>query len=152
MKEIPPINVDIFIDEEKFSRNINEDLNVSDENLDECLCKQASLYAYYSMRFQQANELKNNAEFEYDNIVNFTIKQVRESCSESKSRVTEKQVMAIVDTTDEVLNAKKRFLNLSSQRDYLYSLVKALEHKKDTIITLAYKKRSEMDALIHKTI
>lgn len=152
MQPIPPINIDINIGEEKFTRNINEDLNVSEDDLDECLSKQAALYAYYHLRFHQANELKNFAELEYENTLNEAIKIARDTLIDSKNRVTDKQVMAIVNSSPEVLKSRKKFLNLSSQRDYLYSLVKALEHKKDTIITLAYKKKAEIEALIHRTI
>ncbi len=152
MKEIPPITIDVTIGEEKFTRDINEDLIVSPDNLDECLEKQASLYAYYSIRLQQATAIKDQLQFEFDKTSNFAIQTARAEFAGTSTRITDKQVMAIVDTEESVLEAKQEYLDASKQRDELYSLVRALEHKKDAVLAIAYRRRSEIDALMHSSI
>jgi len=152
MEEIPQITVDITIGEEKFTRNINEDLMADPNNLDECLGKQAALYAYYSMRLQQATAMKDQAQFELDKTTNLAIQTARVTFIGSNTRITDKQVMAIVDTEPAVLLARQEYLNANKQRDQLYSLVRALEHKKDAVLAIAYRRRSEIDAMMHNTV
>ena len=147
MEAIPHIEVDITIFEETFTRNINEDLLVSSEHLDECLEKQAALYAYYSVRMQQATTMRDQAEFEYSKIINEAMQVVRVELIDEKIRVTDKQVEARVKSIPEIILAKQEYLDACSKRDQLYALVRALEHKKDAVLALAYRRRSEIDAL-----
>lgn len=152
MEDIPRIDVDITIYEEKFTRNINEDLLVSSDSLDECLEKQAALYAYYSVRMQQATAIRDQAEFEYDKLINEAMQVARVELIDEKVRVTDKQVDARVKSLREVIQLKKEYLDACSKRDQLYALVRALEHKKDAVIALAYRRRSEIDAITNKVI
>lgn len=150
MEAIPRIEVDITIYEETFTRNINEDLLVSSDSLDECLEKQASLYAYYSIRMQQATAIRDQAEFEYDKIINEAMQIVRVELIDEKIRVTDKQVEARVKNLPGVMRLKQEYLDACSKRDQLYALVRALEHKKDAVLALAYRRRSEIDALTNQ--
>jgi len=152
MKDIPEMKIDINIDEKKFSRDINEDLLIDSNNLDEALEKQAALYAYYSITLQQATALRDQAEFDYERTLNDAIQTARTEFSGSEKRITDKQVMAVVGNAPEVLAAKQLFLKFSAQRDQLYALVRALEHKKDNLIAIAYRRRSEIEAIGNKTI
>ena len=152
MEDIPQITVEVKIGEEEFTRNINEDLLVDPNNLDECLEKQAALYAYYSVRLQQATALRDQLEFEMEKTTNIAIQTARAEFIGSSTRITDKQIMAIVDTEASVLAARQEYLDAGKQRDQLYSLVRALEHKKDAILAVAYKRRSEIDALMHSSV
>lgn len=147
MKPIPEIKISIQIGEKFFDRNINEDLEVHPHNLDEALMYQASLYAYYSIRLQQMNALRDQAEFEYDKALNEHMSIVRDELTGSGVKTTDKIVTAMVNSRPEVLEARQKFLDKSSDRDQLYALVRALEHKKDAVIALAYQRRSEMEAI-----
>ena len=107
MEDIPKIEVDITIYEDKFTRNVNEDLLAASENLDECLEKQAALYAYYSVRMQQATALRDQAEFEYDKIINEAMQVVRAELIGESVRVTDKQVDARVKSRPEIIMMKQ---------------------------------------------
>lgn len=147
MKRIPEMNLELKIGEEKFERNVSSDLEVDENDLDELLCNQASLYAYYSLYLQKATHERDQAQFLLEQITNKCIQTAREELDITTKRVTDKQIMAVVDSSDDVLRAKSEYIDAVYRRDQLYSLVRALEQKKDAIITLAYKKRSEIEAL-----
>jgi hypothetical protein len=59
--------------------------------------------------------------------------------------VTEKTISSLVESRPEVLASKRLFLKYASQRDQMYSLVRALEHKKDCLLSISYKKRQELE-------
>ena len=147
MQEIPRMDMNIEIGEERFDRNLNDDLVIDQNNLDQCLEQQAALYAYYAIRYQQVQTLRDQAEFDYDRIMNEANNVVREELTGSSAKVTEKTVSALVESRTEVLAAKRLFLKYASQRDQMYSLVRALEHKKDCVLAIAYKKRQEFELM-----
>lgn len=152
MQDIPNISMNIKIGEDVFDRNITEDLTLSQENLDESLEKQASLYAYYSLRMHQATALRDFAEYTFEKETNKAINVARETLFGSGTKVTDKQIMAVVGNDPAVLAAKEMYLKYSTYRDQLSGFVRAIEHKKDATIALAYRRRSEIDALTHNTI
>ena len=152
MQPIPEMKIDIQVGNEKFTRNLSEDLSIDQSRLDEALENQAALYAYYAIRFQQANSEMEAAKFDYERAMNVAIQTTREELMGSSSRITDKQITAIINNQPEVLAARTRLLELSYKRDQLNSLVRALDHKKDALLSLAYKRRSEIDSLINKTI
>lgn len=149
---IPKINSDFSLDEKRFSRDINKDLSIDPDNLDEALATQASLYAYYSLRFQEANELKAQAEFDYERVINELMITVREEMVGSAAKITAAQLDAVVRTRPEALEKKNNFLKISAYRDKLYSIVRSLEHKKDSLISLAYKRRSELESMANSVV
>lgn len=150
MEDIPKIEVDITIYEEKFTRNINEDLISNSENLDECLEKQAALYAYYAIRMQQATAIRDQAQFEYEQIIHQAMQVARVELIDEKVRVTDGQIEARVKSRPEVILSKQEYLNACSKRDQLYALVRALEHKRDAVLALAYRRKSEIDAMTNR--
>lgn len=152
MQEIPQIQVEIVVGEDRFERNINDDLIIDPNNLDEALEKQPALYAYYANRLQQAIAQKEQAEFELEKVTNEATDIARRELAEQKQRVTDKQLSAFVESQSEVQGAKIKVLAASHIRNQLYALVKAVEQKKDSLLTLAYNRRHEIDALRHKVI
>lgn len=154
-KDIPKIEVDININNEEFTRNVNDDLYIDINNLDESLCIQASLYAYYTSLLQRINALRDNSEFKLDKITNEMIvisKSEIGQKSDSKTKWTDKQITAFVESRSEVIKAKEEYVNYCCQSNKLYSLVRALEQKKDTLVALAYSKRAEMEMMKHSSI
>ncbi len=150
MEDVPNIEVNITIFEEKFTRNINEDLIVNSETLDECLEKQAALYAYYSVRMQQATAMRDQAEEEYEKMINQAMQTVRAELIGENVRITDKQIDARVKSLPQITTLKQEYLNACSQRDQLYALVRSLEHKREMILAFAYRRKSEIDALTNK--
>jgi hypothetical protein len=148
MQKIPEMSISINVNEnDKFSRNISDDLLISTENLDECLEKQAALYAYYCMKHQQLCSMKDRLDFEYDKIYNQAMQIARRSLMESGSRVTDKQIHSVVSCDENVLAAKEKYLDISAKKDQLYALVKALEQKKDMIYSIVTRRKYEIDAI-----
>jgi hypothetical protein len=153
MDPIPEMLIDIKIGEERFTRNLNNDLSIDAHNLDDSLINQAALYGYYAIRLQQATELRDNAEFEYEKTLNESMQVVREELmSSDKGKVTDSIIKAVVNTQDAVLARKKVYLNRAANRDKLYSLTRALEQKLDALKSLAFKQRSELDAITSSSI
>jgi len=152
MEPLPQMVIDLKIGETEFKRNLNDDLQIDESNINDGLINQPSLYAYYALRLQEATALRDEAEFEHDKIIDEMMQVVREELVSSKAKVTEASIKSIVNTRDEVVAWKKIYLKRAANRDKLYSLVKALEHKMEALKSVAFKQRNEIDAMSSSTI
>lgn len=145
--DIPKIHVEIQLGEETIRREVNDDLRLDPTNLDDALIKQPAVYAYYSSLTQKANLLAAQAKFEYEKAVAEYTKTAREELATSNSRVTDKQIGAIIDSQPEILAKKKLMIMAEHNAEMLWSIVKALEHRKECLMQLCNNRRKEMEHL-----
>jgi len=149
MDPIPEMKVTIEIDDgEKFSRNVSEDLHVSPETINEALMHQAALYAYYASLYHTAQRLANLRELALDNMKANMWEVAREQLSEngtSKWSTSRDRIDAAINRTPQMQAARKAVIMAVSNAEKLKSLMKALEHRKDMIMNMAYGMRKEWD-------
>jgi len=146
--DIPQINISITIGGQALDRDVNDDLKIDPENLDGALIQQPALFAYYASMTQKANLLLAQAQFDYDKRVAEHIRAAREELSgDGSKRVTDKQIQAVIDSQPIILAAKHKVLELEHQSQLIWTLVKALEHKRECLMQLCNNRRKEMEHL-----
>lgn len=146
------MKVDLQIGEEKFDRNVSEDLSVDPNDFNDALCKQASLYAYYATKMQQVAAAKDQAQFDLDKTINAQIGIARAEFSSGGTRITDKAITAFVESQESVQAKRQHLINISHAYSQLYALVRALEHKRESLVNLAFMYKREFDAMASRSI
>lgn len=129
---------------------IREKLEIDKTRLDEELSRQAANYLYIA-------EKSVNAEMQYESFkaqvaqleAHIDMKIRSEMADKKKSEAT---IRAEIECTESYIKASKTLLELRGQREVMKAHSMAWHMRKDCLIQLAIKARSEMDSMLSETV
>lgn len=142
----PSVNVD---------RDAARDLAFTEDNLNENMQKQASVYAYWSILQQKAEADIDRAKFECSRVEADISQKIRTGAIEipgGSVKLTEGMVTMMIDQDVTVKAARLAVVDASYARNMIKSVVRAMEHKKDMMLSMALNKRQELKTLGSMTV
>jgi hypothetical protein len=122
-------------------------LEIDDANLDRELSEQASKYLFVA-------EKAVNAEFNYESYKAQTSQlyaqldsKVREAAVTEGRKVTEAVVKAEIETHPDYVKAQQALISKRAQKELMRAVRESWHMRKDLLIQMAIKQRSEIDAV-----
>jgi hypothetical protein len=147
MKISDLLDINIFnIDGEDYESTLKEDLEIDPSNPNEALVTQAKLLAMYGFAYEHAlsyqKDLEAQLERKYAEIDADT--RVTYARSHPQIKLTEKMVESIVKTNGSYIALNDQCRVAAATTGMLKAAYKAVEQRKDLIVTLSHNLRSEM--------
>jgi hypothetical protein len=164
MKKIKHIvykkGTDVIFDFEMWGlQSARELLGFNEDNINEVIQKHSQVYLKVRMQETQANFRCDNKDLEVgalkdecDFVLEEVSLKIREGEYPMDIKVTDKSVLTVAKTSKEYkqarnnhLEAKRQLIQLKRNKSYIHDMVKALEHKKDLLISGSANYRAELE-------
>lgn len=126
-------------DYDKAVADLDKHVYVGRDNVNEAMCNQAELYAYYAILYGRSVRDCKLLEFQKEEI---EAAEYRELAS-AKTRVTERQLQVRCHANSKWRDLRTALLEAEDCRDGLSSILRAMEHRKDMLVNYSATVRVE---------
>jgi len=115
----------------KEKRVFSEDVTINKYKLEIECERQASMYFYWADKLADAKTSLNEADDQLKLVTAKTDLDVRKNWNESKyGKQTENSIKAVLETHEDILNAKENCRNAQEEVNSLIAAVSAMDHRK----------------------
>jgi len=126
-------------------KKYQKEIRISKETIDDDLMKQASLYAFYAVMAELAEEAYEDAKLELELLEATTDEHYRNKFLQSGDKVTEKKLEKVVALNKARIESVKDKIVAKKNWGILKALTKAFEQRKEAVIALGHSCRQERD-------
>lgn len=126
-------------------KKYQEDICISKETIDEDLMKQASLYAFYAIMAELAEEAYDDAKLELELCEATTDEHIRTELIKKGEKVTDKKLEKLVAVNKHRIESAKNKIQARKNRGILKALARAFEQRNLNVIALGHICRQERD-------
>jgi hypothetical protein len=120
-------------------------LIITDTNFEDCIFKQASLFYYYSEKYNKKLNEKNVRKLELDIAYANLYKVYKKKMLKSDDKApTEKTIASAVETNESYIDKQRLLIDTQSLADKYGSLKDALKQKKDMLQLIVQLKLSQL--------
>ena len=126
-------------------KKYQEDIKISKETIDDNLMKQASLYAFYAVMAELAEEAYEDAKLELELLEATTDEHYRAEFIKTGQKVTEKKMEKMVALNKSRIESAKKVIQARKNRGILKALTRAFEQRNLDVIALGHICRQERD-------
>jgi hypothetical protein len=142
---------DRIMSSEKLERDVR-DLGIDDTNLDEELTKQAGLFFYVAEKAVLSEQKYKDYKAQIDRLEATLSGQAREEIKKRGDKPTEKMVSDWVILNESFKKAQAYLNQLFTEKEVMRALRDSWYMRKDMIVQIAVKQRSELESLAHSAI
>lgn len=118
---------------------------ISEESINGDISNQSGLYAYYGEALADARSKRDMAIQALKDTRASIDMSVRKRADESGAKTTEGRIAAEVELNEMVVKLKDRTLSLEANVGKIEAIVRALEHRKDMLVTLGANMRTDVE-------
>ena len=122
-----------------------KDIRISKETIDEDLMKQASLYAFYAVMAELAEEAYEQAKLELELLEATVDEHIRVGLIQKGEKVTDKKLEKLVAINEDRIESVKNKIQARKNRGILKALARAFEQRNLDVIALGHICRQERD-------
>jgi len=126
-------------------KKYQKEVRISKETIDDDLMKQASLYAFYAVMAELAEEAYDDAKLELELLEAALDEFYRKQFLTSGEKVTEKKLEKVVALNKDRIESVKNKIQAKKNWGILKAIAKAFEQRKETVIALGHSCRQERD-------
>ena len=119
-------------------------LTVSDQNMDVCLQKHTSIYAFFGAVLAHAKDVLNDTEAEFDYQEAIFREARRKDLQEKGMKATDRALDAYLKTVDALRQQAKYVREAQHKYNLAKNLVSSLDHQKDMLVQMSANKRAEI--------
>lgn len=124
--------------------NVKEDIKIDADQINEALIEQPSKYAWYGFLYSSAKEKYENLKTKLLKIEKDLDTSIREDSEYSgKKKPAETTITKLIHGNEVYLTTSNRVNQARKEMDALASVLKALDQRMDTLITLCANSRAE---------
>jgi hypothetical protein len=123
---------------------LRQDLELTEHNIDEAVCRQAATYAHYSSAYSAKENQVKHQKLYISTLEAALDQKIRSLAVASGEKMTEALLDRRMKGTDTWISEQKKLINLETELAQIEGILTALRHKKDMIITMANRIRTEM--------
>lgn len=125
--------------------NVAEELEINQTNLNESFIEQPGKYAWWGMLAEQARYRMDQLKAEMEKEEAEADRRIRASLEANKEKVTESIVTRRIKLDPFYLEKQKRYLEAKKTYSTLDRILKAFDHRLDSMISIGANKRKEFD-------
>ena len=118
-------------------------LKVSGETIDDGLITQSTWYAFYAVLAEYADDELRRAKTDLEMLEAQLDKDIRSAATE---KMTETRIRSEIILTKDWQTLTRHILDLKLNAGILSGIKRSFEHRKDSVVALAYKRSKEMDS------
>jgi len=133
-------------------KKYQKEIKISKETIDDDLIKQASLYAFYAVMAELAEEAYEDAKLELELCEATTDEHIRGELIRKGEKVTDKKLEKLVAVNKHRIESAKNKIQARKNRGILKALARSFEQRKEAVIALAsiYRQEHDVDIFIKK--
>lgn len=126
--------------------NMVDELRVNENTLESDMIEHSSKYAYFSAIANKAENFERSAEVELETVLaNAEINTRKKFAEDGITKPTVGQISAVVNTNEDVIDAKKRLSEAKGYTGLMKYILKAFDARKDLLINISAQRRKEME-------
>lgn len=138
------LDINVFtIDGEEYESSLRDDLEIDAGNPNEALVNQAKLLAMYGFAYEHALAYQRDLESQLERKYAYIDAETRASYAQQSIKLTEKMVESVVKTNREYIELNDMCRDAAATTGMLKAAFKAIEQRKDLIVTLSHNLRAE---------
>lgn len=134
----------ITIRDKDYTLDYQNDVKCAKATIDKNLIEQSSLYAWYAVLQAEADREYQDAKTALEVLEAGLGNQIREDMAEAGLKTTETQIKSGICLKDDWQEARDWMNRARYNAKVLAGFVRALDHRKDMLVTLASNMRSEL--------
>lgn len=143
MKEQLPVK--IKLGEKEYDLKYEEELKCAEETINEDLTEQPSLFAWYAVLHEMADEVYSRSKMELE-IAEATLDaKYRKEAMDNKEKIMEKQIASKIVLTDIHIALRNTMIEAKKNVGTLKAIKDSFSHRKDMLIALASNMRAQAD-------
>tara|TARA_R100000458_G_scaffold9704_1_gene7686 strand:+ start:2191 stop:2631 length:441 start_codon:yes stop_codon:yes gene_type:complete len=119
-------------------------LSVSDQNMDVCLQKHTSIYAFFGAVLAHAKDVLNDAEADFEYQEALCREARRKELQESGQKATDRALDAYLKTVPSLREQSSVVREAQHKYNLAKNLVSSLDHQKDMLVQMSANKRAEI--------
>jgi hypothetical protein len=135
----------IVLGDEVQELNPDAELKLSEEDINENLKNQPSLYAFYAVMYEAAESELADRKFALETLEAVLDEHVRAEAATAGTKVTETMIANRIRLNEDYQNAVIALNQAKAQSGKLRAIKEAFVHRKDMLVTLASNMRAQAD-------
>lgn len=140
-----PEPIKIILDEKEYELDYNSELQCAEETINENLKEQPSLFAWYAVLQEMAEEALATEKLAFDMIEASLDARLRKQAMKRKEKLTEKELLSQIKTHDDYVEARTAVINAKKNAGTLKAIKDAFGHRKEMVLALASNMRAQAD-------
>lgn len=141
MSQQRDVKINVFVDNEKHTFSIQEELTIDRDDLDTELARQAAHYAWFAVLRERARAERLALEGEVDQVWSRIDQEIRQK---SEKKPTEDAIKNAVKTDPRYIEASNHYQKSERDERLLGAIEMALVQRKDMLIALSRSRVNEM--------
>ena len=143
MNEQLTIEVEIY--DKKHFVEVTGLVAISEDTINKDICNQAGLYAFYAQAAADVRNKRDMASQALKDIRCIADIEIRKRVEGTGAKSTEAKISAEVELDSKVVKYKDKVINLEGNLGKLDAILRALEHRKDMLVTLGANMRTDVE-------
>lgn len=143
MREKLPVK--IKLGEKEYDLNYEEELKCAEETINENLVDQPSLFAWYAVLQEMAEDVYSHAKMEFEISEAHLDAQYRKEAADKEEKIMEKQILSKIVLNDTHIALRNAMMTARKNVGILKAIKESFAHRKDMLISLASNLRAQMD-------
>lgn len=143
MRESLPVKVKLG--DKEYDLKYEEELKCSEDTINEDLTDQPSLFAWYAVLQEMAEEVYSRARMEFEISEAQLDAQYRKEAADKKEKVMEKQILSKIVLNDTHIALRNVMIEAKKNVGTLKAIKDSFNHRKETLIALASNMRAQAD-------
>lgn len=120
-------------------------VEISEDTINKNICNQAGLYAFYAEAAADVRSKRDMAAQALKDIRCIADVEIRKRVEGTGAKSTEAKIAAEVELDGKVVKYKDKVLNYEANLGKLEAILRALEHRKDMLVTLGANMRTDVE-------
>lgn len=143
-----PEPITIIIDEKEYELDYTSELKCAEETINENLKEQPSLFAWYAVLQEMAEEALSHSKLALEMVEASLDASIRKKALKKKEKLTEKQILSSIQLHDDYIKARTAVIEAKKNAGTLKAIKDAFNHRKEMVLALASNMRAQGDAEI----